>query len=369
MKSLLRSIIGALAFVGAAAHAQSTGDRALNCHGEFPNPITDICWSCILPITVGNAEVANYGSQEDTDNPADVACTCVVNPTGGISIGFWEPARHVEVVRKPYCFPTLGGLVMDPGIKAPSGAQHTRDGGDKKGHSFYQSHYYKNPVMTWMELVTDWPCLEQGSFDLGYLTEVDPLWNDDSLNLIINPEALLFANPIAHVACAVDCVAASVDFGLRDMFWCAGCQGGMYPLNGLVAQPMGGVDMGSLLAQRMVFKMHRELLAWAWHGRRGLCGPYYEPTMDKTAYKLQLISPRPVTALNGVSCLAGDSFAGGQCQGSGSSYDPTVIVGEGRCCAPLGRTTIFSGAGREYPVRGEDFAYMLFRKRNCCVGY
>ena len=27
------------------------------------------------------------------------------------------------------------------------------------------------------------------------------------------------------------------------------------------------------------------------------------------------------------------------------------------------------GAGKEYPVRGEDFAFMLFRKRNCCVGY
>ncbi|MDP2024069.1 MAG: TraU family protein, partial [Hydrogenophaga sp.] len=27
------------------------------------------------------------------------------------------------------------------------------------------------------------------------------------------------------------------------------------------------------------------------------------------------------------------------------------------------------GAGKEYPVMGEDFAFMLFRKRNCCVGF
>ena len=31
--------------------------------------------------------------------------------------------------------------------------------------------------------------------------------------------------------------------------------------------------------------------------------------------------------------------------------------------------TVLWGAGKEYPVRGEDFAFMLFRKRNCCVGF
>ena len=41
----------------------------------------------------------------------------------------------------------------------------------------------------------------------------------------------------------------------------------------------------------------------------------------------------------------------------------------GRCCQPFGRSAIVWGAGKEYPVRGEDFAFMLFRKRNCCVGY
>ena len=24
------------------------------CHGRFVNPITDICWSCILPISIGS---------------------------------------------------------------------------------------------------------------------------------------------------------------------------------------------------------------------------------------------------------------------------------------------------------------------------
>ena len=27
------------------------------CTGKFPNPVTDICWSCILPLSIGNATV------------------------------------------------------------------------------------------------------------------------------------------------------------------------------------------------------------------------------------------------------------------------------------------------------------------------
>ena len=100
------------------------------------------------------------------------------------------------------------------------------------------------------------------------------------------------------------------------------------------------VNTAALLAQRLTAKMHRELIAWGWHGEAGLCGPYFEPVMDKTAYKTQLTYPVANTAKDG-----------------------------GRCCQPFGRSTIVWGAGKEYPVRGEDFAFMLFRKRNCCVGY
>ncbi|HBD4374511.1 TPA: TraU family protein, partial [Escherichia coli] len=28
------------------------------CEGNFVNPITDICWECIFPVTIGNVPVA-----------------------------------------------------------------------------------------------------------------------------------------------------------------------------------------------------------------------------------------------------------------------------------------------------------------------
>jgi conjugal transfer pilus assembly protein TraU len=329
--SALRTLI-AIAMVLVAFAAR--GD--IGCTGKFPNPITDICWSCILPISIGSARIANIGGQEDISNPSNPLCSCVVNPSIGLSIGFWEPVRHVESVRKPFCLTSLGGVDLNPGIPSAMAGRSHRVGRD----SFYQSHFYINPVMYWLEVITDFPCLERGSFDIAYMTEVDPLWADDELTLILNPEAVLFANPVAIAACAADCVSASLGFGIREMFWCAGCQGGIYPLNGHAPVHGGGVRTAALMAQRLTAKMHRELLAWGWHGTQGLCGPYFLPTMDKTAYKTQLTYPIPSTGKDA-----------------------------GKCCQPFGRTTVFSGAGKEYPVLGEDFAFMLFRKRNCCVGF
>ena len=111
-------------------------------------------------------------------------------------------------------------------------------------------------------------------------------------------------------------------------------------MSGHVAAHIGGVQASSLLMQRMLGKMHRQLLAWRYHGRDAQCGPKLQPVIDKTAYKTQMLYPIPNTS-----------------------------KGLGQCCQPLGRTTQLWGAGKEYPIKGEDFAYMIFRKRNCCAGY
>lgn len=50
--------------------------------------------------------------------------------------------------------------------------------------------------------------------DIAYLSEVDPLWNDSTLSMLINPEAALFGNLIAQGACAADAAAASAGLPL-----------------------------------------------------------------------------------------------------------------------------------------------------------
>ncbi len=308
---------------------------ALSCQGRFMNPVTDICWNCVFPISIGGVAIATE-NQIDINNPSDSVCFCDNPPRVGIAMGFWEPHRLVDVTRIPFCLVGLGGLLLDPGIDVPRGAQVSHD--SKVRSSFYQAHWYTNPILYWLQTLLDFPCLEAGSLDVVYLTEFDPLWSDDELSAILNPEAVLFANPAAIAACAADCVAASTGFPLAGLFWCAGCQGSLYPLTGHVANHIGGVAASTLITERFATKMHRELITFSGAGHAGLCGYYPQPLMDKTQYKLQMIYPVPNTQ--------------------------TV---NGQCCQPVGRSTLLWGAGKEFPVSGEDFSYQIFRKRNCCA--
>ena len=85
-----------------------------------------------------------------------------------------------------------------------------------------------------------------------YLSEIDPTWNNDGVAFFLNPEAALFANPIAIAACAVDCTSATVgvDTAADSMFWCAGCWGNLYPLTGNIASKGSPPRDSSLLATR-----------------------------------------------------------------------------------------------------------------------
>jgi conjugal transfer pilus assembly protein TraU len=51
-----------------------------------------------------------------------------------------------------------------------------------------------------------------------------PLWQDSELTAIINPEAVLFANPGAR-RLRRRLRAATAKLPTDELFWCAGCQG------------------------------------------------------------------------------------------------------------------------------------------------
>ncbi len=325
-----------LAFFLLAFALTSPSQSAGRCQGKFANPLTDICWSCLFPLVLGGIPLLSM-EQEDTGNPGGFLCTCANPIRVGIKTSFWEPVRRVDVTRTPYCFVSLGGISLDPGIRAPEGEIRVQQ--DNTKQSSYQVHWYADPILYWLEVILDNPCLETGKFDVAYITEVDPTWNDDELTMLLNPETFLFGNPIAQAACAGDCVLSTAGFGSNALFWCAGCNGSIYPLNGHVQAHVSHVQASSLLVQRMTAKLHREFLMWGTSGADGLCGLYPEPVMDKTQYKYHMLYPIPQTQkING------------------------------KCCQPFGRTTAVWGAGRSYPYAGEDFAYMIFRKKNCCLG-
>lgn len=314
--------------------------EAAPCVGKFVNPFTDVCWSCVFPITIGNIKIYS-GGREDTSNPSNPICICprqiggITVPLPGISVGFWEPVRLADVTRTPYCMVGLAGLSLSKTTKKHGGTAY-KSNNEALKHSFYHVHWYMYPLTSWLELVMDFVCLEGGSIDLAYISELDPLWNNDVLNGIINPEAILFDNPIAQAACAMDCAKASIGFSSNELFWCAGCQGGLYPFTGFIENHVGGVESSTLLAEKMIARLHRFGLAWQTSGSSSLCGKKLAFKIKKDQYKLQMTYPVP----NATGKMA---------------------------CNPIGRSTALWGSGREYPSNGEDFGYLIWRKRNCCA--
>ena len=326
----------ARSFVLLACLLAANQAAAQSCSGRFVNPITDVCWECLFPISIGPVDITAIGGAPDTPNPASPICFCGSPiPRVGLSLGVWEPARLVDVSREPWCFPNLGGLSMNPGIPAGRG-RTASSGGDGAGGSVWHAHYYRYPLLNWIGALLDLGCLESGGFDIAWTSELDPAWLDDELSFLLNPEAALFGNLPAQAACAADCAAASTGLPLDPLFWCAGCQGGMYPLTGNVAAHVGGVQASLLAAQRLVFRLHRLGLAWGTSGPAALCATYPMPIMRKSQYRWQMTLPVPAT---------------------------TPLMG----CNPTGRSSVFWESLREVPVAGESFGYLLWRKRTCCL--
>lgn len=199
--------------------------------------------------------------------------------------------------------------------------------------SFAHVHVYDYPVFSILGLLEDFVCASSGSLDIAYMSEFDPSWYDESLSLILHPEAALFANPLAHVACAADCVGTSANLSSNLLFWCAGCSGSLYPFTGHVSHYVGPLQEASLLMQRALAKLHRTgLVKSAKEGN--YCEESYYAWLPKSNYKMQLAAP--------------------------------VAQSSGPCHA-LGRSDLIWGLGKGNLAAGEGFVFVLWSKRQCCI--
>lgn len=303
---------------------------AAECEGNFVNPITDICWECIFPVTIGSTAVVS-GSLPDTDNPSNPLQICPVGVLYrvGLAIGYWEPMALADVTRSPYCMVNLGGVNL--GIGGVGTGKGTQENAEPAG-AFYHVHWYKYPLTYWLNIITSAGCLEAGDLDIAYLSELDPMWNDSSLSIIINPEAVLFGNSIAQAACAADAAASLFKRSIDALFWCAGSQGSMYPFTGYTTNEYSPLQSSLLVAERMAFKLHREGLVMNTLGvNTRVCFEYPSPIMPKSRWRYQMVNKRPDA---------------GQCH-------------------PVGRSVMRWQAGHNLPNDRRNFGYLFWRKRNC----
>lgn len=311
----------------------SSGNTQAICVGTPANLFTMVNWGSVFPVVVAGITVFPSIDRVNTFDLAQFPiylCPLPFPPwtRPGIPVAFWEPARYVETVKDPGCFPSLGFSI---GGLSAIGAGSTK-GGSEDGieSTFAQAHWFIFPIWAMLELLTDLVCVEHSGFDPAYLTELDPLWNNDSLSAYINPEALLFGNPVAQMACIADSISSTFGYSLAPLFWCMGSWGSAYPMTGTISEgKLTAANAG--IAARMLYKLSRELLIC--DTNIDMCMCVHTPIWVKQNWKIHTSWPvkdfwgHPI----GRSSMLWDTF----------------------------KAPVFFSEG--------NFVWMVYRRRGCCV--
>lgn len=306
---------------------------AKQCTGHFVNPLTDVCWRCLFPLSIGKAQVV-HAALPDTDNAETPIGMC---PTSlgmrvGLNIGFWEPASLTDVTDTPYCLVNLGGTKLNLGAKAKRGGRQVV--GNGQTGAFFHVHWYKYPLINWLNLITSAGCLQQGDFDIAYLTELDPTWSDPNMSLVLSPESALFGSLKAANACSADSLSSTLaNKPAESLFWCAGSQGTHYPLAGFVNAPFSPVQTALLLTERLNYKLHREppILLDSSPKASAICREHHQLTLPKSRYRYELVNQ----------------------------------VADGKHCYVGGHNTLNWEVGKIKVHTPDQYGFLVWRKRHC----
>src|ERR1700677_208238 len=157
----------------------SANAAVATCQGNFVNPITDICWDCMFPVSIGGMTVVPgaYHSNIPTSSPVCMCKTTTV-PRVGITFSYWEPFALEDVTTTPMCMVNMGGISLPiPGLESDMGGEgNALNNSSEDPNPFYWVHYYQYPLLYWLNIITDVGCMDTGNFDIAYLTELDPTW-------------------------------------------------------------------------------------------------------------------------------------------------------------------------------------------------
>ena len=92
--------------------------------------------------------------------------------------------------------PFLGGIKLQNSA-FEVGRDKASDHTDKPQNVFMDSHYFSYPIFQLLNLLMIPSCAGDmhQDIDLLNMTEIDPLWSNDLLTFVLNPESVVFANP------------------------------------------------------------------------------------------------------------------------------------------------------------------------------
>ena len=368
-------MLAAVLWLGAAQVAQAdTMNVGCNSYNPLETMFSDVCWSGMFPLRLAGATMIPGKSGVPKDASNKVVCACGGDllkgkmPRIGFTVGFWAPSKIIDVTRKPFCMPSLGGLEI-PVANVSFLSSGANRGRGTREEAFANWVLYSFPIVYMLRLLDDGACPSDGltDFDLLQASPMFPNWNDvlGRYTTFINPEMLLFANVTSMYAMPVDTVSSTAGKPNNSLFWVAGGWGPVYPITGFYGGGTGEmvdpVRFTSLTAFRGLSLMHRLGFLAETIGNGNLCERNIRHIVRKDAYRWQFLAPSPET--------------NGRLPGAPAPASTTSQVREvqppqrfGSCTHPTGSSTAAWGMWRDVPATGEDHSYLLFQWTDCCFG-
>ncbi len=333
------ALIGIMDTFAADAHAAS-------CSGSFLNPITDVRWSCMLPITLAGVSFSDLGMPEAASavladkmvGPISPVCFCVDPiPRAGLTFAMNNVFRIGESVKDAGCMPSLGfGIPL--GSYFGQGGQDTGAGRQLSQTTFTYTHMLEFIPTAMLGVMIDVLCLQSSDskspLTMMYFSEFMPQAKSSELALILAPESLLFANPIAQAYCMVDAALTIVELTDPIGYWCVGGHS-IFPLSNHAVETEY-VDAASINVAKMLFTSARTgQLLTCLNASSGVCSCLPSPIWNKIEYRFQIAKPIP------------DTF-----------------------CRRMGKPSLIWNIPNKNPAltkNVDNLAFLIWRRRNCCI--
>lgn len=317
------------------------------CTGSMINPITDVRWSCMMPISLGGisfADVPVPGAAsaiiaDKISGAASPTCTCFDPlPRPGLTFAMNNIFRMAEAVKDPLCFPSIG-LPIGAGPFGLAGADGGSSGASTKTSktTFNYTHLISFVPTQVLNLFIDALCLQLSEtyapFTVLYLSEFMPQAKSSEFALLLAPESVLFANPVAQAYCMVDAALTVIEQTDPIGYWCAGGHS-IFPLSNHAVE-VDYVDASSINVAKIIFTLSRSAQILSCLGSQALCSCFPTLIWNKREFRLQIAKPIP------------DIF----CRRIGK---PSLLWNTPNKNTPL--------------IRGADnLVFMVWRRRDCCA--
>lgn len=361
-------------FVLVALVASLTGyshnSMADPCTGKLLNPITDIGWNNMFPVTVAGVQFGGGEAPSSLHMPAICACHNAMGITvPGIGATFFEPTYIAEVSNAPGCLHTFNGATVlaneNKGRRA--GKDDSDGGGLELDHR--NVHWYIYPVFTMLKIFTTLGCLSYDGWSLADMTEAgadiggSKEWYGALGGYLYFPESILFANPIGDMACIAEQLSLYAGRGNIDfLFWCSGAQHLIFPPNSQSTQ-QDPRDANIEILSSFIIKKHRNLGLMTTVGPSARCRPQAYPYMLKSQYRLDIVWPKP----RHKTYLIGQRAIFTQTPLPSTPTEDMGNVSSSLTAQDASQGTSTTSADGFKPNLLKSQAFLIWRGRQCCI--